>query len=129
MIGLSGTLGCGKTAFARALVRARLDRPAEEVPSPTFTLVQLYEHERGAIWHFDLYRLRAAEEAFELGIEDAFARAIALIEWPERLGALMPADRLEVHLAQGENAEARQVTVTPHGARATALVRCLRSGT
>ena len=66
--------------------------PAEEVPSPTFTLVQLYEHAAGAIWHFDLYRLSAAEDAYELGIEDAFAGAISLIEWPEKLGALMPDD-------------------------------------
>ena len=121
-------MGSGKTAFARALIRARLGRPTEEVPSPTFTLVQLYEHGRGAIWHFDLYRLNAPEEAWELGIEDAFARAIALIEWPEKLGPLLPADRLEVNLAQGAGAGGRLITVTPHGPRAATLARCLRPG-
>ena len=123
VLGLSGTLGSGKTTFARALIRARLRRAAEEVPSPTFTLVQLYEHEAGALWHFDLYRLAAPEDAYELGIEDAFAAAISLIEWPERLGALMPADWLEVHLAQGAGDEARRVTITPHGPRSRMLAR------
>ena len=75
------------------------------MPSPTFTLVQLYEHAAGAIWHFDLYRLGAPEDAYELGIEDAFSGAISLIEWPEKLGAIMPGDWLQVHLAPGEGEE------------------------
>ncbi len=132
VIGLCGPLGSGKTAFARAFIRARLGRPAEEVPSPTFTLVQLYEHEAGAIWHFDLYRLSAPEDAYELGVEDAFAGAISLIEWPEKLGAMMPADWLEVRLAPGEDEEARVITIAPHGPRgevlAAALARDLERG-
>ena len=103
----------------------RLGRTGEEVPSPTFTLVQLYEDVAGAIWHFDLYRLSAPEDAYELGIEDAFAGAIALIEWPEKLGAMMPADWLEVHLAPGEDEEARLVTIAPHGPRAQTLAGAL----
>ena len=125
VIGLCGALGSGKTAFARAFIRARLGRPAEEVPSPTFTLVQLYEHAAGAIWHFDLYRLSAPEDAYELGIEDAFSHAISLIEWPEKLGALMPTDWLEVRLAPGEDEEARIVTITPHGPRSGTLAGAL----
>ena len=125
VIGLCGPLGSGKTAFARAFIRARLGRPAEEVPSPTFTLVQLYEHAPGAIWHFDLYRLDAAEDAYELGIEDAFSGAISLIEWPEKLGDMMPADWLEVRFAPGESEEARLITITPHGRRAGILVAAL----
>ncbi len=128
ILGLSGALGSGKTTLARAFIRARLERAGEEVPSPTFTLVQLYDHAAGAIWHFDLYRLKAPEEAYELGIEDAFAGGIALIEWPERLGAIMPADWLEVHLAPGAGAQARVVTITAHGARARTLGRSLGPG-
>ena len=128
MLGLSGALGSGKTTFARAFIRRRLGRAGEEVPSPTFTLVQLYDHEAGAIWHFDLYRLQAPAEAYELGIEDAFADGISLIEWPERLGRIMPADWLEVHLAPGGSARARSVTITAHGPGARALGRRLRPG-
>ena len=124
-IGLSGALGSGKTAFARAFIRARLGRRAEEVPSPTFTLVQLYEHAAGAIWHFDLYRLDEAADAYELGIEDAFSGAISLIEWPEKLGTIMPGDWLEVHLAPGGDEDTRLVTITPHGPRARALAGAL----
>lgn len=106
VIALAGDLGCGKTAFARALIRAR-GRADEEVPSPTFTLVQTYDTSSGgsdagrplSIWHFDLYRLRTPEEAFELGIEDAFADGISLIEWPDRLGELLPSASLVVTLA------------------------------
>ena len=125
VIGLCGALGSGKTAFARAFIRARLGRDAEEVPSPTFTLVQLYEHAAGAIWHFDLYRLDEAEDAYELGIEDAFSGAISLIEWPEKLGAIVPGDWLQVHLAPGEGEGERLVTITPHGPRARALAGAL----
>ena len=125
VIGLCGPLGSGKTAFARAFNRARLGRHQEEVPSPTFTLVQLYEHPAGAIWHFDLYRLNGPEDAYELGIEDAFSNAISLIEWPEKLGALMSTDWLELRLAPGEHEEARLITITPHGPRSEALAAAL----
>src|SRR6201999_3095288 len=91
IITLKGELGAGKTSFARAFIRARGDAP--EVPSPTFTLVQVYDFPEGAIWHFDGYRLRDPEEAWELGIEEAFDRGISLIEWPECFGSLIPARR------------------------------------
>ena len=125
VIGLRGALGSGKTAFARAFIRARLGRSKEEVPSPTFTLVQLYEHAAGTIWHFDLYRLSAAEDAYELGVEDAFSGAISLIEWPEKLSDLMPDDWLEVRLAPSEDEGARCVTFAPHGPRGKALAAAL----
>ncbi len=101
VIALSGVLGSGKTVFARGFVRA-LTGPDEEVPSPTFTLVQVYPASPGPIHHFDLYRLEEAEEVWELGIEDAFAEGISLIEWPERLGSLLPANRLDVDFTAGD---------------------------
>ena len=84
---LAGPIGAGKTHFARALIRARLGREEEEVPSPTYTLVQTYDDGEVEIWHTDLYRLRDAAEAVELGLEEAFETAICLVEWPERLAA------------------------------------------
>ena len=95
---LEGPIGAGKSAFCRALIRARLGR-MEDVPSPTFTLVQTYEDEGGDIWHCDLYRLTHPDDVFELGLEDAFATAICLIEWPDRLGADAPADALRMRFA------------------------------
>lgn len=113
VIGLSGELGAGKTTLARYFIAA-LDGD-EEVPSPTFSLVQVYELGGKQVWHFDLYRLEAPGDAFELGIEDAFADGISLVEWPERLGALLPNDRLEVRLAIAGEGEARTADVAAHG--------------
>lgn len=112
IIALKGDLGTGKTSFARAFIRTRGDRD-EEVPSPTFMLVQIYQLGRTAIWHFDLYRMQSPEEAWELGIEDAFSTGVSLIEWPERLESLLPARRLEVALAFGNRPGARRVTLDP----------------
>jgi tRNA threonylcarbamoyladenosine biosynthesis protein TsaE len=110
IIALKGDLGVGKTSFARAFIRART-KAQEEVPSPTFTLVQTYQTDRGAIWHFDLYRLHSAEEVWELGIEDAFGSGISLIEWPDRLGPLLPQRRLEISLSFADRPEARRAIV------------------
>jgi tRNA threonylcarbamoyladenosine biosynthesis protein TsaE len=111
---LFGTLGTGKSTLARAFVRA-LTSADEEVPSPTFTLVQAYEAAPADIWHFDLYRLDKPEDAFELGIEDAFVDGISLVEWPERLGTLLPRRRLEVALSAGSVETARRATLISHG--------------
>ena len=104
VIALFGDLGAGKTLFARAFINA-LPGPQghpveEEVPSPTFTLVQTYERQPCEVWHFDLYRLEDPEEAWELGLEEAFAEALSLIEWPERLGRILPRSALRVRLSQ-----------------------------
>jgi tRNA threonylcarbamoyladenosine biosynthesis protein TsaE len=90
VVGLKGDLGAGKTTLARAIIRAAADDPELIVPSPTFTLVEVYETPRGSFWHFDLYRLETPEQVYELGWEEALAEGIVLLEWPERLGALLP---------------------------------------
>ncbi len=114
IIALFGDLGTGKTAFARAFVRALCDAE-EEVPSPTFTLVQLYDGPAATIWHFDLYRLERPEDALELDIEEAFAEGISLIEWPDRLAGWLPAERLDITLSRGASATARRLSLTGHG--------------
>jgi len=100
---LSGSIGAGKSTFARAAIQARLGR-AEDVPSPTFTLVQVYDDENGDIWHCDLYRLTDSQEVFELGLDEAFETAICLIEWPDRLGDAAPSNALSLAFEAGETA-------------------------
>lgn len=124
VIALSGPLGAGKSVFARAVIHALAARGGEtpeDVPSPTFTLVQTYPAGALTVYHFDLFRLDDADEAWELGIEDAFAEGVSLIEWPERLGALLPAERLDVALLPGERADQRLATLTGRGAWRTRL--------
>lgn len=111
---ISGGLGAGKTAFARAFIRA-LGRADEEVPSPTFTLVQTYDLPGASVWHLDLYRLSTPDDVWELGIEEAFTEAITLIEWPERMGPLLPANRLDIGLEAGATTDSRWATLTGHG--------------
>ena len=110
---LEGQIGSGKTHFARALIQARLaadGAPPEDVPSPTFTLVQTYDTGRIEIWHADLYRLTHPDEVEELGLLDAFAEAICLVEWPDRLGDLAPPGGLVLSFALGDRPEVRGVT-------------------
>ena len=101
LIGLTGGLGAGKSTFARALIAARLAAVgrAEDIPSPSYTLVQTYDLGAVELWHADLYRLGAPGEIVELGLEDAFGAAICLVEWADRLGALLPDRRLMLALA------------------------------
>lgn len=99
VVALVGGLGAGKTTLARAVLRAASGQPALIVPSPTFTLVEVYDTPAGAFWHFDLYRLEEPEQVFELGWEEARTDGIALVEWAERLGPLLPHERLTVTLS------------------------------
>lgn len=99
VVALVGGLGAGKTTLARAVLRAASGQPALVVPSPTFTLVEVYDTPAGTFWHFDLYRLEQPEQVFELGWEEARTDGIALVEWAERLGPLMPPERLTVTLS------------------------------
>lgn len=92
---LDGEIGAGKSAFARALIRAFAGAEIE-VPSPTFTLVQTYTFDALTIWHCDLYRLSHSDEALELGLDEAFETDVSLIEWPDRLGDLAPKNALRM---------------------------------
>ncbi|MBM3502375.1 MAG: tRNA (adenosine(37)-N6)-threonylcarbamoyltransferase complex ATPase subunit type 1 TsaE [Alphaproteobacteria bacterium] len=112
-IGLTGDLGAGKTTFARYVISAVSGR-AEEVPSPTFNLVLVYAFPHLILWHVDLYRLRTPEEAYELGIDDALAEGVALVEWSERLGHFLPEDWLELRFEEAAG-QTRRVHVRPHG--------------
>ena len=109
---LEGPLGAGKSTLARALVRA-LTTPGEDVPSPTFTLVQFYEGARLAVAHFDLYRLTSADEAYEIGLDEALEDGAAVIEWPERLEGRLPPDRLDIEISI--DGAARRARLSGHG--------------
>jgi tRNA threonylcarbamoyladenosine biosynthesis protein TsaE len=106
VIALRGVLGSGKTELARALLRARAGA-AIEVPSPSYTLVQDYRFPDLLIRHIDLYRIQHAAELLELGLEAPAADEAWLVEWPERADALLPADRLDLELRQGDAPDAR----------------------
>ena len=94
---LVGSVGAGKSLFARALIQSLQDTP-EDVPSPTFTIVQIYETNLGDLWHCDLYRISSPHEVIELGLDDAIATAVTLIEWPENLADLRPPDALTIRI-------------------------------
>lgn len=109
VVALQGGLGVGKTTLARAILRSATGEPDLIVPSPTFTLVEIYDTRLGSFWHFDLYRLEQAEQVFELGWEEARAEGVALVEWADRMGPLLPSSRLTVTLSM-EN-EGRRATL------------------
>jgi N-acetylmuramate 1-kinase len=117
LVTLSGDLGAGKTTFARALIRYLADNPDIPVPSPTFTLVQLYELPRFAVAHADLYRLESLSELTELGFDDLPKGTVVLLEWPDRAAGLLPPDRLDLAftLMPQLGAEHRQVRITGYG--------------
>jgi len=98
---LFGTLGMGKTVLSRAFIQKLCN--ASEVPSPTFTLLQIYDTTNFPIYHFDLYRLKSPEEIFEIGMEEAIYDGVSLIEWPEKMGAYLPN-------------KAIKISIFPHGA-------------
>lgn len=119
MLALRGGLGAGKSHFARALIGHLLARDglSEDIPSPSYTLVQTYAAGGVEIWHADLYRLGDSGEIAELGLDAAFDTAICLVEWPDRLGPDLPARRLDITLGfiPGRDA-ARTCRLEPRGA-------------
>ena len=123
---LEGPVGAGKSHFARALIRAEQARfgLVEDIPSPTFTLVQTYWAGDLEIWHVDLYRLTDPTEVVELGLDEAMETAACLIEWPDRLGEARPVQALTLTLSQ-RKAQVRHIAAQATGARATELLHRL----
>ncbi|MBT5074443.1 MAG: tRNA (adenosine(37)-N6)-threonylcarbamoyltransferase complex ATPase subunit type 1 TsaE [Kordiimonadaceae bacterium] len=112
ILAFEGGLGSGKTEFCRAIIHAIGYR--EDVPSPTFNLLQIYEPSvddltMPAVWHMDLYRLEKPQDVYELGIEDGFDTAISLIEWPDRMAGHLPDGHLSVSLSMSEKEGARNI--------------------
>ncbi len=103
IVTLNGTLGAGKTAFARALIRALIGADID-VPSPTFNLLLTYDTPSGAVFHYDFYRLEDPEEVWELDIEEAYEEGITLIEWVEKLEDLAPENVLDICLSPPDGA-------------------------
>ena len=125
LIALSGDIGAGKTTFARALIRRLTGEPELETPSPTFTLMQTYDGQDFPIVHADLYRIKNARELADLGWDEASEGALAVVEWPERAGAVLNADRLELSLefAAGAGASQRIALLAGLGAMAPRVAR------
>ncbi len=108
---LNGTLGAGKSVFARGIIKALTLHPDEDIPSPTFTLVQQYETIKGDLWHYDLYRLNAPEEIYETGWEDILHQDIIIIEWAEKLYDLKPFYSINIDIDIIENGLSRSITI------------------
>ncbi len=125
---IAGQIGAGKSHFCRSLIQDRLaaEGRMEDVPSPTYTLVQVYDTNGGEIWHSDLYRLTSPDEAIELGLEDAFDQAICLVEWPDRLGPLQPEKALLLHFSACSDGDARVLAVSGRAPRWASLLGDLR---
>lgn len=125
-VALHGDLGAGKTTFARALIQG-LNPDETEVPSPTFTLVQVYDSPKGPLAHLDLYRLSESSEIYALGW-DELRLGMMLVEWPERLGPLLPAGRVEVNMAFGPDENQRVLTLTADNERLAVLREIFANG-
>jgi tRNA threonylcarbamoyl adenosine modification protein YjeE len=113
LVALEGDLGAGKTTLVRGALRALGHDGA--VPSPTFTIVQQYETANGVLFHFDLYRIASPEELIEIGFEEALADGAVFAEWPGILGGVMPADRLEITLVDGDDGDVRTARLRGFG--------------
>ena len=105
---LYGTLGVGKSTFSRFFIQSLCGDI--DVPSPTFTLVQMYDTNDFELYHYDMYRLKNQEDAYELGIEDAFYSGVNLIEWPEKIGSLLPKNAIKITILIQED-QSRLITI------------------
>lgn len=127
---LEGPIGAGKSHFCRAAIRQLLAREGreEDIPSPTFTLVQTYHLGNAEIWHADLYRLTDPGQLVELGLDEAFETAIAFVEWPDRLGDAAPRDALHIALSSGTSGDARIARITALDPKWNKLLPLLAAG-
>ena len=130
LVTLSGDLGSGKTTFARALLRHLTGDAQLEVPSPTFTLMQIYAGPDFPIVHADLYRIKKPEELADLGWEEASEGALVMVEWAERAGGILPLDRLDIafYLDMARGPEYREAVLRGHGSFAPRLARARAIG-
>ncbi len=115
VICLFGTLGMGKSVFAREFIRSASDNPNLDVPSPTFTMLQTYDCKEYVVYHFDLYRIKDPSEAWELGLEEALYDGVSLIEWSENLASMLPRKRIDVIISQESNQDPCERTITIKG--------------
>lgn len=134
MVLLIGALGAGKSALARSVIGALLGDPDAEIPSPSYTLINIYETPGGPVWHADLYRLSGdASEIAELGLDEAMTAPangpLVLVEWPERLGGALPARRIEIRLSARAGSEGRDAVLTLVGSGWEAAVALLSAWT
>jgi len=111
LIGLEGDLGAGKSVFARSFIRSLMGDCDLAVPSPTFTLVQYYDAPDFTIYHYDLYRLKDAEEVYEIGWEESLSSGVSLVEWPQRLMGMKPSQMLDISIATADNGVDRMLTL------------------
>ncbi|MCB2135881.1 MAG: tRNA (adenosine(37)-N6)-threonylcarbamoyltransferase complex ATPase subunit type 1 TsaE [Rhodobacteraceae bacterium] len=127
---LDGPIGAGKSHFCRAAISSMLAAEGrdEDVPSPTFTLVQTYELAGHDVWHVDLYRLGSADHVQELGLADAFEDAVVFVEWPDRLGGNRPDGALDIAILPQADDESRQITLTARHPRWRPLLAKLGRG-
>lgn len=127
---LEGPIGAGKSHFCRGLIQARLVALGrmEDIPSPTFTLVQVYDAGPVEIWHADLYRLTGPDEVIELGLDHAFESAICLVEWPDRLGDARPGAALVLRLRPGAEETVREAEFAAGSARWAPILRAIAAG-
>lgn len=123
LLALHGDLGAGKSTLARAILQGLGAK--EDIPSPTFTLVQTYDF-AFPVWHVDLYRLDSPGDVLELGLEEAYDTALCLIEWPERLGPALPPHALHLRLLPAERGAARTLVVEPSTKTRPALMDAVR---
>lgn len=121
---LEGGIGAGKTHFARSFIQSLLEVP-EDIPSPTFTLVQIYETPSFEIWHADLYRLTSPDEVVELGLENAFEEAVCLVEWPDRLAELAPENAVTMSFSVDVQEDHRSLTLSSKNARWAKTIKAM----